>query len=48
MLFDTSVFIDWFIDFIGVIAPLAFVVTLVRLGFKMIINAVSGRSDLFE
>lgn len=45
---ETSVILDYFGQIVSTVAPIAFVVVLVRVGFKALMNVVSGSSDLWR
>lgn len=47
-MFDSSLFISFFTDLVRDVTPLVFIVVLVRLGFKAIVNACTGKKDLFS
>lgn len=47
-MFDSSLILDFIGDLVRSVTPLVFVVVLVRLGFKMLVNAASGKKDLFS
>lgn len=43
-----SVILDYFEQLMATVAPIAFIVVLVRIGYKALINVVSGSSDLWR
>lgn len=46
-MFDPSVFVDFFSDLVRSAVPLVFLVVLIRVGFKVLVNAATGKKDLF-